>query len=194
MSIDAIHARIAAIQSQFSMAPVASTSARAATPAGAVSPSSGAAPSSFAAALAEVDSKEPAGDWAKGLPAEGRALARQIEQAAKEADIDPRVVAAVAWTESGFRPSAVSGAGARGLMQLMPSTAAGLGVDPDDPRQNLAGGARYLAQQIQRFGRLDLALAAYNAGPGAVEKHGGVPPYKETQAYVARVLDRLRSL
>jgi len=91
--------------------------------------------------------------------------------------------------ESNFDPQAQSPAGAQGLGQLMPGTAAGLGVsDPFDPAANLDGAARYLQQQFQRFGRWDLALAAYNAGPGAVEKYGGIPPYEETQSYVAKIL------
>ena len=86
--------------------------------------------------------------------------------------------------ESGWNPGAVSHAGAIGLAQLMPGTAAVLRVDPTDPVQNLEGGARYLKQQYRTFGTWQLALAAYNAGPGAVIKHGGIPPYKETRNYV----------
>lgn len=86
--------------------------------------------------------------------------------------------------ESGWNPGAVSHKGAMGLAQLMPGTARTLGVDPADPSQNLEGGARYLAAQYKRFKSWRLALAAYNAGPGAVEKYGGVPPYKETKNYV----------
>lgn len=86
--------------------------------------------------------------------------------------------------ESGWNPNAVSVKGALGLAQLMPGTAASLGVNPNDISQNLEGGARYLRRQYDTFGTWRLALAAYNAGPGAVEKHGGIPPYRETQNYV----------
>jgi soluble lytic murein transglycosylase-like protein len=86
--------------------------------------------------------------------------------------------------ESGFNPKAVSSKGALGLAQLMPDTARILRVDPHDPYQNLDGGARYLMQQYRAFGNWRLALAAYNAGPGAVQKHGGVPPFRETQNYI----------
>lgn len=90
--------------------------------------------------------------------------------------------------ESGWKPHAVSHAGAIGLAQLMPGTARVLRVNPRDPKQNLEGGARYLKQMYNKFGSWRLALAAYNAGPGAVEKHGGVPPYKETRNYVRKIL------
>lgn len=90
--------------------------------------------------------------------------------------------------ESGYNPSAVSSAGAKGLAQLMPGTALYLGVDIDDPLQNLDGGARYLLAQMAEFGSLKLALAAYNAGPGAVRTYEGVPPYTETQNHILRVM------
>ncbi|TRD21858.1 lytic transglycosylase domain-containing protein [Palleronia caenipelagi] len=90
--------------------------------------------------------------------------------------------------ESGWNAGAVSHKGAIGLAQLMPETARRLGVNPHDPKQNLEGGAKYLAQQYKKFRDWRLALAAYNAGPGAVQKYGGVPPYRETTAYVAAIL------
>lgn len=89
--------------------------------------------------------------------------------------------------ESGWNPHAKSHKGALGLAQLMPATARALGVDPHDPQQNLEGGARYLARQYREFGSWRLALAAYNAGPDAVKKHGGVPPYRETRNYVKTI-------
>ena len=92
--------------------------------------------------------------------------------------------------ESAWNPNAVSHKGAIGLAQLMPTTARALRVDPRDPEQNLDGGARYLRQQYETFRSWRLALAAYNAGPGAVEKHNGVPPYRETQNYVKIILGR----
>ena len=92
--------------------------------------------------------------------------------------------------ESGWNPRARSHTGAYGLAQLMPTTARSLGVDPRKPDENLEGGARYLAQQYRKFGSWRLALAAYNAGPHAVEKHGGVPPYRETRGYVKAILGR----
>ncbi|MCF6378236.1 transglycosylase SLT domain-containing protein [Nocardioides KLBMP 9356] len=106
--------------------------------------------------------------------------------------VDPALLAAVARQESGFDPGAVSPAGARGLMQLMPGTARGLGVqDPFDPVQSVDGAARLLDDLIGRFGSVELALAAYNAGPGAVLRYDGVPPYPETQDYVASIMSDL---
>ena len=106
--------------------------------------------------------------------------------------VSPALLTAVARAESGFDPNARSSAGARGLMQLMPATAAGLGVDPLKPAEAVDGAARLLKQHLQRFGTTELALAAYNAGPGAVAKHGGVPPYAETKAYIAKIMAELR--
>ena len=111
-------------------------------------------------------------------------------RAAGTYQIPVNLVKAVAKTESNFNPDAVSCCGAQGVMQLMPSTAAGLGVtDPFDAEQNIMGGAKYLSQMMDRYGGdMKLTLAAYNAGAGNVAKYGGVPPFKETQAYVERVM------
>jgi soluble lytic murein transglycosylase-like protein len=112
----------------------------------------------------------------------------QITAAATKYGIDPALLKGLIRQESNFDASARSGAGAQGLTQLMPGTAASLAVDPSDPAQAIEGGAKYLKQQLDRFGNdPSKALAAYNAGPGAVAKYGGVPPYAETQAYVRRV-------
>ena len=113
-----------------------------------------------------------------------------VDQAAKKYGVDPALIAAVMETESKFNPDAVSRAGARGLMQLMPATARGLGVtDASDPLQNVLGGAKLLGQLSEKYkGNLELTLAAYNAGSGAVDKHGGIPPYGETRKYVPLVL------
>ncbi len=113
-----------------------------------------------------------------------------IARAAQTHRIDPALLHAVAWQESRGNNAAVSGKGALGIMQLMPGTAAALGVDPRDPEANINGGAAYLSLQLTRFGSVELALAAYNAGPGAVTKYGGVPPYRETQGYVSTIMTR----
>ena len=114
--------------------------------------------------------------------------------AARRHGLDPDLVMAVVSVESGFRPQAVSPKGAQGLMQLMPKTASSLGVaNALDPAQNLDGGTRHLGQLLTLYGGdVTRALAAYNAGEGAVDRHGGVPPYCETRAYVKKVLERYR--
>lgn len=120
-------------------------------------------------------------------PTDLRQLVREISG---ERGLDPRLVDALVRVESGYNPKAVSRKGAQGLMQLMPDTASRLDVDdPFDPEQNVRGGVRELDRLIDRYsGNLQLALAAYNAGEGAVEKHRGIPPYRETREYVARIM------
>lgn len=129
------------------------------------------------------------------VPAIVRPLASdRFERAAKLEGVDVNLLRAVAWTESRGRQSAVSPKGALGVMQLMPGTAAELRVDPRDPDANVSGGARYLARQLARFQSVPLALAAYNAGPGAVLRWRGIPPYAETRSYVAQVMSRYRGV
>ncbi|WP_234033044.1 lytic transglycosylase domain-containing protein [Erythrobacter rubeus] len=115
-----------------------------------------------------------------------------VQQLAQRFDLSPSLLEALVWQESRWRENAVSHAGARGLAQLMPGTAAYLGVDAEDPIQNLEGGARYLREQLDRFdGDLEKALAAYNAGPGRVIRAGGIPNIRETKHYVAAIIGRL---
>lgn len=116
-----------------------------------------------------------------------------IAAAARKYNVDPRLAAAVAQTESGGNQEVVSPAGAIGVMQLMPETAAGLGVNPYDKQQNIEGGVKYLRQMMDTFGGdVQKAVAAYNAGPQAVRDYNGIPPYRETQNYVNKVLDIYR--
>jgi len=110
------------------------------------------------------------------------------KQAARKHGVPTDLFLRLVQQESDWKPRAVSSAGAIGLAQLMPGTARKLRVNPRDPKQNLEGGARYLKQMYRKFGSWRLALAAYNAGPGAVEKHGGVPPFRETRNYVRKIL------
>jgi soluble lytic murein transglycosylase-like protein len=158
-----------------------STTGSGASFAGLASPLGAAAPPAAAAATPTASS----------LPA-GTPYGAEITAAAERNGLDPALLAGLIKQESGFKPDARSGAGAQGLTQLMPGTAAGLGVsDPLDPVQSIEAGASYLKQQLDRFGGdVARALAAYNAGPGAVQKYNGVPPYRETRDYVRIVRAR----
>lgn len=118
-----------------------------------------------------------------------------VEEAALKAELPPAIVHAVAKAESGYRADAISPKGAIGVMQLMPGTAKALNADPYDPAQNTQAGARYLRELLIKYnGDVALALAAYNAGPGAVDKYGNVPPYRETRTYVNRVINSYKQL
>jgi soluble lytic murein transglycosylase-like protein len=180
MSVDAVVARVAELQSLIGMsapAPTPAPTAFASQLASATAATAAPASTTPSAGLMSVGASELPGDVPFGA---------EITAAAKKHGIDPALLAGLVKQESGFNPNAGSPAGARGLTQLMPGTAAGLGVSNVlDPIQSLDGGAKYLRQQLDAFGGdVTRALAAYNAGPGAVQRHGGVPPYAETQNYV----------
>jgi len=179
MSIDATVARVSELAALLTFSPPA-----AAAPAPATIPGT-AFGSQLATAMTPVSAPATTTATAGANP-----FAAEISAAAARHGIDPNLLTGLIRAESNFDPNAGSPAGAQGLAQLMPATAAGLGVtNPLDPVQSIEGGARYLRQQLDRFGGdVTKALAAYNAGPGAVERFGGVPPYEETQNYVRRVL------
>jgi soluble lytic murein transglycosylase-like protein len=185
VSVDAVVSRIAQLQSLMAPPQAAPTANFAATLASASAPTATAAATSAtpATALASTASTGPS-----ALPA-GTPYGAEITAAAQRNGLDPALLAGLIKQESGFNPNAGSPAGAQGLCQLMPGTARGLGVtDLHDPVQSIEGGAKYLAQQLKTFnGDVARALAAYNAGPGAVQRYGGVPPYAETQNYVRAV-------
>ena len=148
-------------------------------------PAPSAAASPFGSVASATSASATSSPAMAAAPAEYRGL---FEQAGGRYGVSPDLLAAVAQTESGFNPRAVSGAGARGLMQLMPATARSLKVDPANPAEAVDGAARLLSEHQRSFGSTSLALAAYNAGPGAVRQYHGVPPYAETRSYVTKVL------
>jgi soluble lytic murein transglycosylase-like protein len=198
VSVDATVARVAQLEAMLGLspagAPISTSSPASATSTGTTG-SSG-----FAAQLASVtgtpataattDTTATAGTTgaAAGTGA-ATPYAAEIDAAAAKYNVDPALLRGLIRQESNFNANATSPAGARGLTQLMPGTAAALGVDPSVPAQAVEGGAKYLRQMLDRFGNDPAkALAAYNAGPGAVQRYGGVPPYAETQNYVRKVM------
>ena len=136
----------------------------------------------------ESDDEEFSADLVEDT--EGGTTEEMLTSAAIRHGVDPKLVQAIAIAESNMNQDEISPVGAIGVMQLMPETAAGLGVDPYDEQENIEGGTMYLKQMLDKFnGDVPQAVAAYNAGPGAVQKFGGIPPYAETQNYVGRVMD-----
>ena len=186
MSVDTAIARITALQALIAGAAPQPVQTQTSSFASQLADASATTLTPATGATAATASTAPAG--VSQLPADVP-YGAEITAAAKKHGIDPALLAGLVKQESGFNPSAGSPAGARGLTQLMPATAAGLGVtNVLDPAQNLDGGAKYLRQQLDAFGGdVTRALAAYNAGPGAVQRYGGVPPYAETQNYVRAV-------
>jgi soluble lytic murein transglycosylase-like protein len=188
MSVTAISARVADIQSMLTALQTGTVQASPAATAPVATTATTAAPAtSFASQLAAASAPAPTPASVAGDTTQYDAL---IQASAARNGVDPALLKALIRAESNFDPNAGSPAGAQGLTQLMPGTAAGLGVtDVHDPAQAIEGGAKYLRSQLDAFGGDETkALAAYNAGPGAVTRYGGVPPYAETQQYVQRVL------
>ncbi|MCY0908203.1 MAG: lytic transglycosylase domain-containing protein [Sulfobacillus thermotolerans] len=148
-------------------------------------------PSPFATALSEAQNNAATPESSQP----SASIEASIQQAAASTGLSPALLQAVATVESSLNPEAVSSAGAVGVMQLMPGTAAELGVNPYNAEQNIMGGAEYLKSLFDSFhGNLPLAIAAYNAGPGAVDHFGGIPPYEQTQQYVQKVLAAYQAL
>jgi soluble lytic murein transglycosylase-like protein len=212
MSIDSVMSRMSQIQAMLSsqlgpapaqpQTPPSSTFSSALATAQSGTGTGNAGPNTTFASLASTTpttataaATGTAATGASSLPA-GTPYAAEITAAATANGVDPALLAGLVKQESGFNPNAGSGAGARGLTQLMPGTASGLGVKNIlDPVENLNGGAKYLKQQLDAFGGdVAKALAAYNAGPGAVQRFGGIPPYAETQNYVRIVQQNAASL
>jgi soluble lytic murein transglycosylase-like protein len=178
----ALTARVEALEALLAQARAGFTGTGTSTTAGA--PASTDFASALQSATASAPGAAPAG------PEAGGQYDSLIATAAQRNGIDPSLLHGLIQQESGFDPNSQSGAGAQGLTQLMPGTASSMGVsNPLDPAESIEGGARYLGQLLRQFGgNTTDALAAYNAGPGAVSKYGGVPPYQETQDYVTKVL------
>jgi soluble lytic murein transglycosylase-like protein len=188
MSVEAVVARVEQLQQLVSAAAAPGGNGGQDFASQLTAATSAALPAASVASVPATTMAAPTTATPSALPP-GVPFGAEITAAAQRHGIDPALLAGLVRQESNFDPTAGSPAGARGLTQLMPGTAAGLGVtDVTDPLQSLEGGAKYLKQQLDAFGGdVTKALAAYNAGPGAVQRYGGVPPYAETQNYVQKV-------
>jgi soluble lytic murein transglycosylase-like protein len=195
MSVDVTVARVAQLEAMLGLSPAGAPVATPTSTSGAGAPDFAARLASVTGASPTATTTDPSATTATGAtgaaagPGAATPYAAEIDAAAAKYNVDPALLRGLIRQESNFNASAQSPAGARGLTQLMPGTASALGVDPSVPAQAIEGGAKYLRQQLDRFGNDPAkALAAYNAGPGAVQRYGGVPPYAETQNYVRKVL------
>jgi soluble lytic murein transglycosylase-like protein len=195
VSVDATVARVTQLEAMLGLSPAGAPLSTSSAPSPASTGATGS--SGFAAQLASVTGTPAASattdtsatPGATGGAGASTPYAAEIDAAAAKYNVDPALLRGLIRQESNFNANATSPAGARGLTQLMPGTAAALGVDPSVPAQAIEGGAKYLRQQLDRFANDPAkALAAYNAGPGAVQRYGGVPPYAETQNYVRKVM------